>query len=97
MDIRIDRRARRHLTGAGGLLTLDALARTGCMVTRQVEARAGKPENPADYAEVDVRGITVFVRGSIENGDGTVQPAPGAVPPSLRISERGGRLTVDVG
>lgn len=97
MDIRIDRRARRHLNSTGGLLTVEARARTGCMVTRQVEAVAGKPENPADYAEVDIRGITVFVRGSIDNGDGTLQPSPGAVPPSLRVTERGGRLTVDVG
>lgn len=97
MDVRIDRRARRHLSQAGGLLTLEARAKTGCMVTRQVEARAGKPEDPDAYTQLDVSGVTVFVRGVIEGGDGTIQPSPGAVPRAVRVGERDGRLTVEVG
>ena len=97
MNVRIDRRARRHLGNAGGLLTLEARAKTGCMVTRQVEARVGKPDNPDAYLELDVGGITVFVRGTIEANDGTVQPSPGAMPPDVRVSERDGRLTLAVG
>jgi len=96
MNISIDRRARRHLSDAGGLLTLEARAKTGCMVTRQVEARAGKPESPDAYMELDVGGVTVFVRGTIEAQDGTSQPSAGAVPRDLRISERDGQLTVMV-
>jgi hypothetical protein len=97
MNVRIDRRARRHLSEAGGLLTLEARAKTGCMVTRQVEARAGKPDNPNDYLELDVGGLTVFVQATIETHDGTVQPSPGAMPQDLRVSERDGELTVTVG
>jgi hypothetical protein len=97
MNVRIDRRARRHLAAAGGLLTLEARAKAGCMVTRQIEARAGKPDNPDAYLELDVGGITVFVQGTIEGQDGTVQPSPGAVPPDLRVSERDGQITVVVG
>lgn len=97
MNVRIDRRARRHLKDAGGLLTLEARATTGCMVTRQVEARVGKPENPGAYSQLDAGGITVFIRGMIESGDGTVQPSPGAVPRAVRVGERDGRLTVEVG
>lgn len=96
MNVSIDRRARRQLNDAGGLLTLEARAKTGCLVTRQVDARAGKPENPDAYTELDVGGITVFVRGTIEAQDGTVQPSAAAVPRDLRISERDGQLTVTV-
>ena len=97
MNISIDRRARRQLSEAGGLLTLEARAKTGCMVTRQVEARAGKPDNPDADSQFEVDGITVFVQGTIEAHDGTVQPSPGAVPPNLRVSERDGQFTVMVG
>ena len=96
MDIRIDRRARRHLDRAGSLLTLEARAKTGCMVTRQVEAQAGKPDNPGAYSQQDVGGITVFIRGTIEGGDGSVQDSPGAVPRAVRIGEHNGALTVEV-
>lgn len=97
MNIRIDRRARRHLKDSGALLTLEARAKTGCMVTRQVEARAGKPDDPGAYSQLDVGGITVFLRGTIENGDGTTQRAPGAIPHAIRVGARDGELTVDVG
>ena len=95
-NLRIDRRARCHLSNAGGLLTLEGRAKTGCMVTRQVEARVGKPDNPDAYLELDVGGITVFVQGTIEANDGTVQPSPGAIPRDVRVSERAGHLTVAV-
>lgn len=97
MKVRIDRRARRHLSDNGGLLTLEARAKTGCMVTRQIEARVGKPEDPEAYVEFDVGGITVFVQGTIEGPDGTIQPSPGAVPADLRVGERDGHLTVVAG
>jgi hypothetical protein len=97
MKIKIDRQARRHLKETGGLVTLEARARTGCMVTRQVEARAGKPDHPGDYAQLDVDGITVFLRGMLEHTDGTVRPAEGAIPRSVRIGTRDGQLTVDAG
>ena len=97
MSVRIDRRARRHLKEAGGLLTLEAHARTGCMVTRTVEARAGKPDDPGDYAQLDVDGITVFLRGTIEAGGGTVRQAPGAMPRAVRVGARDGQLTVVIG
>lgn len=97
MKIKIDRRARRHLQDSGGLLTLESRARTGCMVTRQVEARAGKPDHPGDYSQLDVDGITVFLRGTLEHGDGTVRRSPGAIPPTVRIGSRDGQLTVDAG
>lgn len=97
MKVSIDRRARRRLTNTGGLLTIEARAKTGCLVTRQVEGRVGKPENPDDYLQLDVGGITVFVRGTIETPDGTVKPAPGAVPPDLRVGEHDGQLTVAAG
>lgn len=97
MNVRIDRKARRHLNDTGGLLTLEARAKTGCMVTRHVEARAGKPENPDDYSELDAGGITVFVRGTIEADDGTLQASPGAVPRAVRVGERNGQLSVEVG
>ena len=94
MKVSIERRARRHLTDTGRLLTIEARAKTGCLVTREVEGRVGKPENPDDYWQLDVGGITVFVRGTIETPDGAVKPSPGAVPPNLRVSEHGGQLTV---
>lgn len=97
MNIRIDRRARRHLKEAGGLLTLEARATTGCMVTRRVEAQMGKPEDPGAYSQLDADGITVFTRGVIESGDGTARPSPGTVPQAVRIGERDGQLTVEVG
>lgn len=78
MKVRIDRRVRRHLNDAGGLLTLEARAKTGCMVTRQVEARVGKPDDPDAYLELEVGGITVFVQGTIEQTTGpcSLRPAP---------------------
>lgn len=97
MNIRIDRRAHRQLKDSGGLLTLEARAKTGCMVTRQVEARAGKPEDPDAYSQLDVGGITVFMRGVIERDDGTARRSPGAMPGAVRVGARDGQLTVDVG
>lgn len=97
MNVTISRRARRHLSTAGGLLTIEARAKAGCMVTRQIEARAGKPDNTEAYQELDVGGITVFVQGTFEAQDGTIHPSLGAVPPDLRIGEQDGQLTVAVG
>lgn len=96
MSVRIDRRARRHLKDSGGVLTVEARARTGCMVTREVEARPGKPEDPGEYDQLEVGGVTVFVRATLEHGDGSVHPTPGALPRALRVGARDGRLTVDV-
>ena len=97
MKVKIDRRARRHLNGNGGLLTLEARARTGCMVTRQIEARVGKPDEPDAYEQFDVGGITVFVQGTLETPDGSTRPSPGAMPAALRVTERDGHLTAVAG
>jgi hypothetical protein len=95
MKVKIDRRARRVIERAGGLLTLDARATASCLVTTRLATIVGKPEEPDGYAELDVDGITVFVRGVIETPDGASRPLPGAVPAQVRVRERDGQLVAE--
>lgn len=90
MQIKIDRRARRL---AGGLLTLESRAATGCMVTRRLDVSAGKPEEPGEYEQVQVGDVTVFVRGLLEAPDGSLLPSAGAIPPRVRVIEVDGEIS----
>lgn len=97
MDVRIDRKARRHIADAGGLVTIEARAKTGCMVRTELEVRTGKPQEPALFSEVDAGGVRVFARGVIEGPDGTARPSDGALPKKIRLKEDGGRLSAEAG
>ena len=95
MEVRIDRKARHIVEDAGGVVTAEVRAVTGCMVTRRVEVRAEKPDDPSAYFEREVGSLTVFTRGVLEGPDG-VRPLPeDALPARVRIRHRDGTLVAE--
>jgi hypothetical protein len=97
MEVRIDRRARRVVEDAGGLVTVEVRATIGCMVTRRVEVRTGKPDDPGPFVEHQVGSLRVFARGELD-GPGGVRPLPeGALPAQVKIRCRGGTLVAEAG
>jgi hypothetical protein len=95
MEIRVDRRARRRIDDAGGLLTVEVRAETGCMVTRRVEARAGRPPEPDGFSEHRQKGMTVFARGVLAGPAGVRPLTDSALPARVWISERDGALAAE--
>jgi hypothetical protein len=93
MEISIDRRARRCIDEAGGVLTVEVRAETGCMVIRRVEVRSGRPQEPDGFSEQHQDGITVFTRGVLE-GPGGARPLS-ALPARVRIRERDGAFIAE--
>lgn len=97
MEVRIDRKARHVVEDAGGVVTVEVRAVTGCMVTRRVEVTAGKPDDPGACFERQVGSLTVFARGVLEGPDGTRSLPEGALPARVRIRHRGGTLVAEAG
>lgn len=97
MEVRVDHRARRVVEDAGGLVTVEVRAATGCMVTRRVEVRAGKPDDPDGFFERRLGSLTVFARGMLEGPDGARTLPEGALPARVRIRHHGGMLVAEVG
>lgn len=97
MDLKIDRKVRRRIAEAGGLVTIEARAKTGCMVTTELEVRTGKPEEPTLYTESEAGGVRVFARGTVEGPDGSVRASEAALPARVRLRDDGGRLRAEAG
>lgn len=97
MDLKIDRKVRRQIADAGGLVTIEARAKAGCLVTTTLEARTGKPEEPALYTESEAGGVRVFTRGVVEGPDGSVRPSEAAVPKRVRLRGDGAGLRAEAG
>jgi hypothetical protein len=96
MQVKIDRNARRHIEEAGGVLTVEARARTGgCLIRTHLVSHAGKPQEPALFGELEAGGIRIFARGVLERPDGSTQPTRGALPGKIRIRERDGALVAE--
>ena len=85
MELKIDRKARRRIAEAGGVVTVEARATLGCLVRTEVAVRTGKPEEPALFGESDVDGVLVFTRGVIDRGDGTEIATDSALPKKVRL------------
>jgi hypothetical protein len=97
MEVRFDRKARHIVEDAGGVVTVEVRAVTGCMVTRRVEVRAGKPDDLDGCFEHQVGSVTVFARGVLEGPDGARSLSGGALPARVRIRHRDGTLVAEAG
>lgn len=97
MELKIDRKARRRIEEAGGLITIEARAKMGCLVRTDVAVQTGKPEEPALFTETEVDGVRIFARGLIERADGTEIATATALPKKVRLREDGGALSVQPG
>jgi hypothetical protein len=97
MEVRIDRKARHVVEDAGGVVTVEVRAVTGCMVTRRMEVRAEKPDDPGECFERQVGSLTVFTRGVLEGPDGVRSLPEEALPARVRIRHRDGMLVAEAG
>ena len=94
---KIDGNARERIERAGGEFTLEARAKTGCMIRIQLDPRLGRPEEPGAFEVVSVGQLRGYVRGLFERPDGTLRPTKGVLPKRVRIRERDGSLVAETG
>lgn len=98
MQVKIDRNARRQIEEAGGVLTLEARAKTGgCLIRTHLVPHAGKPQEPALFDEIEAGGVRIFTRGVLERPDGSIHPTHGALPKKIRIRTHEGALVAEAG
>ena len=98
MRVTVGRSARRLIEDAGGILTIEARAKTGgCLIKTHLVACVGKPPEPALFEEIEARGVRIFTRGVLERPDGSMLPTRGALPGKVRIRESGGKVMAEAG
>jgi hypothetical protein len=97
MRLTMNRRARRAILEAGGVLTVEARSNTRCWCAAHLQATVGEPDDPSTFASEVRDGIRVFTRGVIEERDGNLRPASSVVPKTVRIRQRHGVLSAHVG
>lgn len=95
--LRIDDSARKRIQQAGGEFTLEARAKTGCMIRIELEPRLGRPREPDQFELLSVGELRVYARGLFERPDGTLRPTKGVLPGRVRIRERDGGLVAEAG